>query len=60
MMAEFGNCLISGIFRVSLRSFFRVFFVFLCMMAHLENGLFSGIFRVFLSGFLHRTTLNDS
>ena len=32
----------------------------LCMMADFENGLISRIFGVFSSGFLHRTTLNDS
>ena len=32
----------------------------LSMMADFQNGLISRIFGVFLSGFLHRTTLNDS
>ena len=32
----------------------------LCMMADFQNGLISRIFSVFWSGFLDRTTKNDS
>ena len=32
----------------------------LCMMADFQNGLISPKFSVFWSGFLHKTTVNDS
>ena len=32
----------------------------LCMMADFQNALISRIFVVYSSGFLYRTTLNDS
>ena len=32
----------------------------LCMMGDFQNGLTFQIFSVFWSGFLHKTSLNDS